>query len=128
MACPVVIAGQRLMEPQCLPGWHKGERSRRAPVGTQQGDLLTPRAVGALTGDRHSPCREPMPGWARPASSPTLFVVYQSRTTTIETQPKSSTRLLVMAMPHHALGLVGRGLLPVGGRLALSCGWGVTNT
>jgi hypothetical protein len=67
MACRVVIAGTRPMEPQWMTGWPKGERSRRAPIVTHQGDLLTPRAVGALTVDRPIPCREPMPGCTRPA-------------------------------------------------------------
>jgi hypothetical protein len=56
----------------------------------------------------------------RPASYPTMTVVYHSSPTTTDPQPTPATSTVVMSMPHHAWGFAGLGVLPVGVRLALS--------
>ena len=44
----------------------------------------------------------------------------------MQTQPKPSIMTLVMSMPHHSLGRVGRGFLVSALRLARSFGFGRT--
>lgn len=64
MALRIVVAGQSLLNPQCMARLPKGERGRLTPVVTHQGETLPPRAIRALPVDSQIHRRHPMLGWA----------------------------------------------------------------